>query len=248
MLPSRSLPVRRASLLLIVATIALGLMAGSASALPALFDFGDGPVLSGWAGVDPASPSATSEGIDLVLSAVLPAGFDFRDRGGNGNGGGAESDMWRDFIFAVPDPPGDDGLLISLSGLTPGSTYAVTVWSFDSSGAQVDSRLSSWNGETYSFRPKGDLPETLDDYFVSFEITADAGGLAQVLGDSLEVSDPGVFINGMQVALVPEPGTALLVGLGMAGLAARRNARVGRVPLQATPLVRPAPRSTSSAQ
>ena len=220
-------PEARRALRLLALAAALSLWAGSAAAMPALFDFGAGAVQDGWVGVDPASPTATSEGIQIVLSATAPSGYGDRDRGPNGNGGGDEADMWRDFIFAEVDPSQTDGLLIDLSGLAPGASYDVTIWSFDSSGAQVDSRLSEWNGVVYSFRPKGDMPETLDDNSVSFRIDADAGGLAQVLGDSLETSDPGAFINGMRVALVPEPGTALLLGMGLTGLAAWRGRAAG---------------------
>lgn len=202
---------------------ALLLFAAPAPALPALFDFGDGPVQSGWAGVDPSNPTATSEGISLALSATASEGYDDRDRGAAGNGGGTESDMWRDFIFAEVDPDEDEGLLITLGGLSQGEQYDVTIWSFDSAGIGADSRFSDWNGVTHRFNPGGDSPESLDDDFVLVRITADAAGMAQILGETLELSDPGVFINGLRVAVVPEPGTALLVAAGLVGLGARRR-------------------------
>lgn len=220
--PRRARSVRRVGCLS-AALLALGV--GPAAAMPALFDFGAGDLQDGWVGVDPANPTATSQGIQIVLSAPAAEGYDDRDRGA-GNGGGDEVDMWGDFIFAVPAVGNTDRLQIDLSGLLAGGTYDVTVWSFDSAGAQVDSRISSWNGVTYSFTPKGALPETLEDNNVRFQIVADASGLAQVIGDSLETTgDPGAFINGMRVTLVPEPGTALLLGLGLAGLSARRRRR-----------------------
>ena len=212
---------RSVRILLLTLTV---LWAGPAHAMPALFDFGDGPVQTGWAGVDPVSPTAISQGIQLVLSATAAAGFDDRDRGPGGNGGGTESDMWRDFIFAVPDPGETVGLLIELSGLTPGASYDVTIWSYDSFGGGANLRSSTWNGEPYSFNPvQSPDPETLDDLNIVVQVQADAAGTAQVLGNSLETTDPGVFINGMRVQ-VPEPVPALLLGLALLGLAAHRRA------------------------
>ena len=210
--------------LCVPAVMALALVGAEPSrALPALFDFGPGPALSGWTAIGLPTPTGVSEGVTLTLSATNPAGgLDDRDRGANGNGGGAEGDMWRDFIFAVPDGVNDVGLQIDLAGLTPGSFYDVTIWSFDSAGAQVDTRISSWNGEFYSFTPAGDLPETLDDNAIVVRVLADAGGVAQVLGESLEASDPGAFINGLRVD-VPEPGIATLVGLALAASVLRRK-------------------------
>jgi hypothetical protein len=218
-----SLPARLA--LTLSLSLASASLAAPALGTPALFDFGAGPVLTGWTGVDPANPTASEQGIQLTVSPTAPAGIDDRDRGGAGNGGGTESDMWRDFIFAVPDPSQTDGLLIALSGLAPSASYDVTVWSFDSAGSQADTRVSQWNGELYTFTPNGGLPQTLADNSLTLRITADANGMAQVLGDSLEPADPGVFLNGMRVTLVPEPSTAALTALGLliAGGASRRR-------------------------
>lgn len=211
------------SLFLIACAVGIALSGFAGSAAAALFDFGDGSVQGGWAGIDPASPFGVSDGIEIVLSGTGPNGYDDRDRGSNGLGGGTESDMWRDFIFAVPDDNQIDGLQIDVSGLMPGALYEVTIWSFDSAGAQVDSRVSEWNGVAYAFSPSGELPMTLDDQNVMFQVQADASGFAQVIGDSFESSDPGVFLNGMRIVVLPEPAMALLLGLGLGMLSAIRG-------------------------
>ena len=81
-------------------------------------------------------------------------------------------------------------------------------------------------GDTYGFASGDTAPETLDDLATTFQVTADATGTALVAIRS--ASSPIVvapFLNGMRVdvSVIPEPSTALLLGLGLATLSRRRD-------------------------
>ena len=71
-------------------------------------------------------------------------------------------------------------------------------------------------------RAARDLPETLDDNDIVVRVQADAGGVAQIIGESLESADPGAFINGLRVA-VPEVGPAGLLAVAWVLVARRRR-------------------------
>lgn len=203
--------------------LVFALWCNAAQALPALFDFGRGPVQDGWAQVTTSTLSATSEGVGLTL---VPQGNPLEDRDrGLSNGGGAENDMWRDFFFINAEDtsisPADRGFDITLTGLVPDAIYDVTIWAFDVSST---GRSSRWNGELQTIGI--DPPETLDDETLTIQVTADAAGTALVVArSSSSPINTAPFVNGMRVefSAIPEPSTALLMGLGLLGLASGRR-------------------------
>ena len=162
-----------------------------------LFDFGTGNVQGGWAEV-------TNDGFGFngaVGVSVYPVGdgviLDARDRG-TGNGGGAESQMWRDFLFANGSNVVADGLDITISGLAANTTYPVKIWAFDDSSD--GGRSGDWNGATLTF-PSSPDPTTLDDYMVETTMVADAFGTATIEGRVTAgfTGSHNVFINGMEI-------------------------------------------------
>lgn len=152
------MPTRLLLPLLLPLLLVFSLWSPAAQALPALFDFGRGPVQDGWAQVTTSALAATSEGVGLTL---VPQGNPLGDRDrGLANGGGAENDMWRDFFFIGADDtsisPADRGFDITLTGLLADEVYDVTIWAFD---VNSTGRASVWNGELLTIGI--DPPETL---------------------------------------------------------------------------------------
>jgi len=184
------------------------------------FDSGS-PTQSGWqslAGNDSALGDSWSKnltgGYSIDVDAIGGVTLDSRDRG-SGNGGGPESNMWRDFLFANgsnASAPGT-GLRISITGLAANTAYPVTIWAFDDSSN--DGRDADWSGggagpATLSF-PTAPDPSSLDDYRVVLEVTADASGDLVLSGLVAALNpDPShnVFINGLEVGDPGAPPTA----------------------------------------
>lgn len=190
----------------------LGLSALLASEVSGLtqFDFNAAasPTQPGWVAADLGNGSDGTISIDTIAlgDVILSA----RDRGID-NGGGAESEMWRDFIFAsgsYANNP-DSGLQITISGLLPDTRYPLTLWAFDdASPPQTDtySRAADWSdgegeGGVLSF-PDGPDPSSLDEYLLSFVAKSGIDGEIVLTGVAAAVnpsSSHNVFINGLEI-------------------------------------------------
>jgi hypothetical protein len=119
--------------------------------------------------------------------------------------------LLQDFIFAGYNATSNvnAGLDIAITGLEAGKSYAITVWSFDSSSAGT--RVSDWsaNGElkvgNYTFGG-GTAPTTNERYQMNFLAAADGGGqiLISARRDTTSVNtagtaESGVFLNALRV-------------------------------------------------
>ncbi|MEZ5305159.1 MAG: lamin tail domain-containing protein [Verrucomicrobiales bacterium] len=149
---------------------------------------------------DLGSPWSKSFGGGLTLS-LAPAGaafLDTRDRGAT-SGGGAESNLWRDFVFANGSTAAADGFDIAISGLIPNAVYPVTIWSFDISSPQT--RRSAWNGNAYAFDGNSADPSSLAQYSLTFEIGSDASGAAVIEARTGSPAGPShnVFLNALEI-------------------------------------------------
>ena len=133
-----------------------------------------------------------------------------------------ESDLLSDYIVASNGDLDTSGLDVLVEDLTPGQKYIVKLWAFDDSASE--STRSTWtaNGtlvnDGYRFDPDQD-PMTNNEYSFSFMVTADANGEILIEGrvglDRAEgVDTPNVYLNALEVAEVPEPGTIVAL-LGM---------------------------------
>ena len=105
------------------ACLAAGVLSmGLASAAMIDVNSGCGITQAGWIAADPSS-------INDVRFASVGTGVsvDSRDRSAV-NGGGAESDMWRDFLFANGSNLAGERLGITIGGLAPDTAFSATIW------------------------------------------------------------------------------------------------------------------------
>lgn len=225
---------------LLLSTLALA-MGAAANAAVVQFDFGiasGGPLQAGWSNAPLGNGSGG--GVTLTTSVITGGAavtVDSRNRAGTASdaGGGAEANMWNDFVFAngsFSTRPGS-GLSLALMGLNPNTTYPITIWSFDdASNAQPAdgfARAADWSGGggggTLSF-PDAPDPTSLSDYSLTFNATTDGTGALTITGlvaATNPSSSHNVFINGLEVGdAIPEPASGLLALLA-SGLLLRRR-------------------------
>ncbi len=161
-----------------------------------------------------------------------PGRFDDRDRLAPDDTP-ALAQIYDDFIFAggTAGPTGGIDILIASNGqLAPNTLYNVSIYVFDmdaggavggtftanyldGNAADVVRMMSSYNSEV--------LPTTDDQYKFTEAFLTDASG--NLLIKSRRTSAEGVRLNGLEVNVVPEPGSAMLLTAGAVCLTMRRR-------------------------
>lgn len=162
-------------------------------------------------------------------------GFDDRLRATPTNSGAlTTSDLLRDFVFSRATGAGNtDGFDLTIAGLAANQPYRFTIYSFDSSS--LGNRVSDWfaNGveviSNYSFNGSV-LPADDTQYQFSFTASTDAAGQIVIGGrrddaslDGASAPSFGVFLNAIQLDLVPEPATGALLTSGLGFCVWRRR-------------------------
>ncbi|MHA3769948.1 lamin tail domain-containing protein [Verrucomicrobiota bacterium sgz303538] len=139
--------------------------------------------------------------------------------------------LLQDFVFSR-ESAGNQGLDITVAGLSPNLPVSVRVWSFDS--GSTGSRVSDWscNGalvkDNYTFNGST-LPSTNEQYRFDFDAVTTASGQLVIQGRRDNASAGfGVFLNALQIAPVSfmsSIGTD--VGTGMRNVNASIYSRIG---------------------
>ena len=235
-----------------LSVLCLALGANTASAQVLALDFDELDVAGGVPLTEPGFQSFTIDTANAVvtepvtriygaISATVASsnatfGFDDRQRATPTNSGDFTTEnLLRDFVFSRATGFGvTDGLDLTLTGLAPRTPYIFTIWSFDSGSA--GNRVSDWfaNGvelvSDYAFDGRV-LPTTDTQQRFSFTASTDASGQI-IIGarrddasvDGIGAASFGVFLNALQVDVIPEPTTAMLLAAGC-GVCLRRRRR-----------------------
>lgn len=159
-----------------------------------------------------ATVNSVTVGAQTVsIKGTGAATYDDRKRAAPVNSGTFnQQSLLQDFIFGIYSAANPDaGLDITITGLTAGKEYLITLWSFDSTS--TGTRVSNWtvNGNIgasgYTFSG-GSAPTTNTQYQINFQGTADGSGQMVISGrrdtTSLDVNNAashGVFLNALWV-------------------------------------------------
>ena len=177
------------------------------------------------------------------------ASMNSRDRGSpSGANGFKDNDMFRDFVFAGgsgSQVQGENFLEMQLSGLTTGQAYQVALYSYDNSGGHTtnwtatapstSNGLDGWWAATpvgnNTFTAPADMQSITwaagtTPAEAIFTLTANVNGDVTLWGfggTGSGQSADSTYLNGFQIAAVPEPATLGLAALTLVGLMLRRR-------------------------
>jgi len=188
------------------------------------------------------STSAVVDGFTVSVTAVnasgvATGGIDDRDRVGP-SGASSLNQIYDDFIFTAAGVGIGGGIDLTIGNnptvLFPNTQYVVSIYSYDrDSTLAPQPRTASWldgnNGDSVlfitSFSGSAE-PATDEQYkFTGIAVTDAAGTLFLRGRNANGTTDPGVFVNGIEIHQIPEPSSALILGLGLGVLGFARARR-----------------------
>lgn len=149
--------------------------------------------------------------------------------------------VFRSFLDSFPRP---SSYSVTINGLDSGGVYDIWLLSFRDNNATTERSVGTWSTANTTTSSSSQLvdaqlatpgPTIFSEgynYVLFSDVEATAGGVISFTGQSAGFDEPQdadsrrLHLNGLQIQqVVPEPSTAILAGLGLAGLCLRRRRR-----------------------
>lgn len=181
-----------------------------------------------------------------TLSNYVSTGLNSRDRGNpTGAYGLNDNDMFRDLIFSSgsgSNVQGTNYLQVEFAGLTPGAQYEIAGYSYDYSSGHSEAWTATAPYASGGYTNIGGFLAPADEQVIAwatdgatpapavFTVTANGSGDAFLWtwggsGNTGDSSATASYIDGLQIAAVPEPASVGLLAMTGLGIMARRRSR-----------------------
>jgi len=197
----------------------IALLTTSSAYSATLFDYGPTTAQTGFTQINTTTGIGTSDGISISNNGD---GLEFRDRNDqskiSNNAPTLVDDSQYHLLEDIAFENDATSIVFTLTGLTAFTEYAVVGYGYDADAAN-NTAVNDWTTNGGTVTHSWTAADFTTARFEMANLTADFKGEATITGAGSAI----IIWNGFEIAAVPEPSSAALLGLGSLALILRRR-------------------------